>query len=68
MRARRLGRYGSRNIGICQSLWVDNLYMTGLHQIVYKHWTNTFIKVLIYKTNVVYGLKHNYMDSGIVIL
>ena len=62
MRARKPKRYGSRNIGICQSLWVDNLYMTCLRQIVYKHWTNTFIKVLIYKTNAVYGLKHNSMD------
>ena len=29
---------------------------------VYKHWTNTFIKVLIYKINAIYRLKHDFMD------
>ena len=62
MRARKPKRYGSRNIGICQFLWVDKLYMTCLCQIVYKHWTNTFIKILIYKANAVYGLKYDFMD------
>ena len=62
MQARRLERYGSRNIGICQSLWVDKLYMACLCQIVYKHWTDTFIKILIYKENVVYELKYDFMN------
>ena len=68
MHERGPGRHGSQNIGIRQSLWVDNFYMTCLCQIIYKHWINTFIKLLNYKANAGFRLDHELRFAGMEIL